>query len=174
MCNLFFDANLYASVFSKKALKKPHLADMWLASWRDSDGDVRHDPLYKAKTNNQAEYGAMLMALYHVRDLAHQQHDAWILDATAPWLKEVTIYGDSQLVIYQLNGQYKVKDEDLKSLWLEAVNLVHVLAHEMDPTSVHVKFVWVPREVNNKALGLEDKHNIPKEDEVSNVEGHAN
>lgn len=158
MCNFFFDANRYSSVFTKKALKKPELAEMWLATWRDSDGHIRHDLLYKATTNNQAEYGSMLMALNHVYAIAQAQ----LMEHS--WLEEVTIYGDSQLVIYQLNGQYKVKDSDLKPLWLEAINLVHVISH----MNVVVKFAWVPREYNNEALGLEDKSIEYNEDEVTN------
>ena len=149
MCLLFFDANRYGSIFTKKAIKSPELADTWLASWRDVDGCVRHDLLYKAATNNQAEYGAMLFALNHV--FHHAQIQLMTGDR---WLEEATIYGDSQLVIYQLNGQYKVENEDLRPLWLEAINLVHILAKQLNVT---VKFAWVPREINNQALGLEKK-----------------
>ena len=107
----------------------------------------------------------MLMALYHVRDLAIWQQEQEVLDNTKPWLQDVIIYGDSQLVTYQLNSLYKVRDEDLKPLWLEAINLVNIIREEHN---VYVRFVWIPRNVNNKALGLEDKHIVYDEDEVIN------
>src|SRR5271170_52472 len=120
---LFFDANKYASVFTKKALKKPECADMWLASWRDVDGYVRHDLLHDATTNNQAEYGSLLMALHHLFAVSDRQAQSWVSEGELPAITEVIICGDSQIVIYQMNGQYKCKDEGLKPLWLEAMNL---------------------------------------------------
>lgn len=141
--NLFFDANLYSSIFSKKAIKKPELAEKWLASWRDINGDIRHDLLYDATTNNQAEYGSCLMALRELMRLA-------LLDQLK-WMEEVTIYGDSQIVIYQLIGKYHAREQELVPLWTEALNLVRVLQYEHNIT---VKFRWVPRALNNKALNL--------------------
>src|SRR5277367_5657136 len=140
--NLFFDANYYKSVFSKKAKKKPEVADMWLGTWRDLYGVINHDILYKATTNNQAEYGSMLEALRHVH------HEA---QAFSSWLEHVRIFGDSQLVINQMTGKFKVTNEDLLPLWMEAVNLVHVLSKNH---GINVTFHWVNRSINNQALKL--------------------
>lgn len=117
---------------------------MWMASWRDVNGNVRHDLLYKTETNNQGEYGSLLFVLNHIITIAGFE----------PWLEDVTIYGDSQLVIYQMLGKYKVKEENLKPLWLEAINLVHILKVSHN---IIVTFGWIPRELNNEALGLETK-----------------
>ena len=56
-------------------------------------------------TNNQAEYRALIAALTE----AHR------LGAT-----EASVYLDSELVVKQLNGRYRVKNAALKSLYLEA------------------------------------------------------
>ena len=53
----------------------------------------------------------MLFILNHIRALAPKIHD---------WLWEATIIGDSQLVINQMTGEYRVKEEGLKPLFIEA------------------------------------------------------
>jgi ribonuclease HI len=140
--NFFFDANKYGSIFTKKVMKKPELAESWLATWRDMDHHVRHDLLYKATTNNEAEYGSCIMVLNHILDNAN---------IIKEYTNEVLVYGDSQLVVNQISGEYKVREENLKPLWLEAVNLIHVLEKEHGIT---VRVRWIPREVNNESLGI--------------------
>lgn len=167
--NFFFDANRYNSIFPGKD-NPASKANNWLASWRDINGYVQHDILYEAKTNNQAEYGSMLMVLKHIYKEGTEKrlHPNIILigedpDPTDPEELEpydFTIYGDSQLVIYQMIGKYKVKEEDLKPLWLEGLNLVHNLKQIFN---VNITFKWVPRNTNNIALnigkkGYEDKN----------------
>jgi ribonuclease HI len=60
-------------------------------------------------TNNQAEYRALIAAL----------REAHRLGAT-----EASIYLDSELVVRQLNGSYRVKNAALKSLYREASGLL--------------------------------------------------
>ena len=84
----------------------------------------------------------MLFILKHIRSIAPEVRH---------WLSEVTIIGDSQLVINQMTGEYAIKEEGLRPLFLEAVNLVHVLKEEFN---IVVRFLWVPRELNNEALDL--------------------
>ncbi|OGQ23445.1 MAG: hypothetical protein A3I05_07895 [Deltaproteobacteria bacterium RIFCSPLOWO2_02_FULL_44_10] len=57
-------------------------------------------------TNNQAEYRALLLTL-------HRAHE---LGAT-----EIHIFADSELMVKQLNGVYRVKNADLKPLFQETV-----------------------------------------------------
>jgi ribonuclease HI len=157
----FFDANRYSSVFSKKSVQNKEVGSQWLATWRDIDGNIRHDILYKAQTNNQAEYGSMLFVLRDIYQLAQKNQ--------IDWLREATIYGDSQLVIYQMLSKYKVEEQGLLPLWMEAVNLVHVLR---ETHGIVVKFIWIRRDVNNRALNLlrklrGDINDLPKEEEGS-------
>lgn len=60
-------------------------------------------------TNNVAEYNAILIALESARDLG---------------LNSVRILADSELMVKQLNGVYRVKSADLKPLYDRAVDLI--------------------------------------------------
>ena len=59
-------------------------------------------------TNNQAEYKALIAALKKAASLK---------------AAEVVCYLDSELVVKQLNREYRVKDKDLAPLFLEVYNL---------------------------------------------------
>lgn len=54
--------------------------------------------------------------------------------------------GDSQLVIYQIQGKYKVKKDHLKPLHREAIELLtHIPSHSLE---------YIPRERNGRADAL--------------------
>jgi ribonuclease HI len=57
------------------------------------------------RTNNYAEYSALLAVL------------AWALENGHPRLRVVA---DSELMVKQMKGQYKVNSPDLRPLWIEA------------------------------------------------------
>ncbi|HLD21721.1 MAG TPA: ribonuclease HI family protein [Patescibacteria group bacterium] len=80
-------------------------------------------------TNNDAEYRALLTALRKVHELGN---------AT-----EVECFLDSQLVVRQMNREYKVKDANLASLFVQ----VHAVILHLG----QVHFVHVPREKNKEA-----------------------
>jgi ribonuclease HI len=70
-----------------------------------------HEPkeLFEAlgvATNNEAEYRALLLAL-----------DA----ARRAGATELTVYSDSELLVHQMNGRYRVKAANLKPLFAEAL-----------------------------------------------------
>lgn len=60
-------------------------------------------------TNNQAEYTALVRALEHALELGEQHR--------------VLIHSDSELLVKQMSGQYRVKNEDLRDLYEEARDL---------------------------------------------------
>jgi ribonuclease HI len=60
-------------------------------------------------TNNQAEYTALVRALEHALELGPDDR--------------VVVNSDSELMVKQLNGEYRVKNEELKPLYEEAVQL---------------------------------------------------
>ncbi len=60
-------------------------------------------------TNNVAEYEALIWGLENVAALGYP---------------EVTIYADSELLVKQLNGQYRVKNAGLKPLFTRALALL--------------------------------------------------
>jgi len=57
------------------------------------------------RTNNYAEYSALLAVL------------AWCLENNQP---RVRVVADSELMVKQMKGQYKVNSPDLRPLWVEA------------------------------------------------------
>jgi ribonuclease HI len=73
-------------------------------------------------TNNQAEYRALILALERASNLGSLQ---------------VKCYMDSELVVKQLNGEYRINKPELRLLWRRV-------------TSLKMRFnkssaVWVPR-----------------------------
>lgn len=85
-------------------------------------------------TNNQAEYQGVVFGLRKVKQLigkeqAKQAH--------------VEVYSDSELLVKQLNGEYKVMDENIQKIWIEIWNL------KMDFKIVTFKHVY--REDNQEA-----------------------
>lgn len=82
-------------------------------------------------TNNEMEYYAMIKAL--IVSMA---------------VKKPVVYSDSKLVVEQLNGNYKVKSENLLLLSNIARNLID---------ATEAKVVWIPRD-KNKAGQLLDKY----------------
>ena len=93
-------------------------------------------------TNNVAEYRALLMALDEAA-----RHGA----------QPVTVYSDSELLVRQLNGEYKVKAAHLRPLHLEARRRLRAF-----PTA---RILHVTREGNRRADLLAnlaiDRHGKP-------------
>ena len=79
-------------------------------------------------TNNIAEYNGLIAALQ------------WAVDRD---LKQIAIKGDSLLIIEQMRGNYKVKNEGLKPLHMKARMLVMQIGN--------VSFEHVRRENNKDA-----------------------
>lgn len=76
-------------------------------------------------TNNIAEYTGLVLGL-----IAAMKHRA----------EKITVYADSNLVIQQLSGNFKVKDIYLQKL--------HVIAAEMLKLFDKIDIVYVPHEKN--------------------------
>jgi ribonuclease HI len=73
-----------------------------------------HPPIEEADvlgetTNNQAEYTALVKALEHALDLGTGFR--------------VVVRSDSELMVKQLNGEYRVKNEELRPLYEDALDL---------------------------------------------------
>ena len=82
-------------------------------------------------TNNQAEYRAIIAALEKAAGMGARQ---------------VEIRADSELVVHQLNGRYKVKKASLRILYQEAVSLLGRFQG--------VTITSIPREQNKEADAL--------------------
>jgi ribonuclease HI len=61
-------------------------------------------------TNNVAEYRALITAMEEAKKLG---------------AKKILIRGDSELIIKQMKGEYRVKHPDMKVLYEEAQDLIH-------------------------------------------------
>ena len=85
-------------------------------------------------TNNQAEYSALIFAFKKIKQIFGKNK---IKDL------EVECYLDSELVVNQLNGKYKILEEGLQPLFLEVWNL------KID--FKNVSFNYIPREENKEA-----------------------
>ncbi len=85
-------------------------------------------------TNNQAEYRAIIAALGKASQLG---------------AKDLECFLDSELVVKQLNGEYKVKNKDLQSRFFEVKSLLSNFSS--------VRFSHVRREANKLADALANK-----------------
>lgn len=80
------------------------------------------------KTNNQAEYTAVIEALKICREKGY---------------KKVLLYSDSELIIKQINNEYRIKNPELKILNREV--------KELEKGFESIKFIHVKREKNKEA-----------------------
>src|SRR5947209_10125010 len=84
-------------------------------------GPVEHAERLGTATNNVAEYTALVRALGRARELA---------------TRRLAIFSDSELMVKQMNGEYRVKNPELKELYEEARALVR---HFAGVTLTHVR-----------------------------------
>jgi len=103
-------------------------------------GSKEYKELIGEATNNIAEYKAIIAALKKVKHLLGKEK----LKNT-----EVIIYSDSDLVVNQLNGNYKILEKELIFLFIEVWNL------KID--FPYLKFIHIDREQNKKADYLVNK-----------------
>lgn len=85
-------------------------------------------------TNNVAEYSAVIFALKKLKALIGTEEAA---------KSAVTVHADSELLVKQLNGEYKIKEATIRELFLELWNL------RLDFGKV--TFTHIFREKNNDA-----------------------
>lgn len=98
------------------------------------------------KTNNQAEYLALLLGAYYA-----QIH--------IPQGELLIIKADSQLMVRQITGEYKIKHPEL-------IRLYAILKTLLD--SLHYRVMHIPREQNKIAdklanMGIDKKIAVPQE-----------
>ncbi len=86
-------------------------------------------------TNNEAEYSALIYAMKHV----NRHHS-----------DKICFYSDSELMIRQMKGEYKIKNPGIQRLFLEAWNRKIGIKSK-------VEFIQIPREQNKEADALLNK-----------------
>jgi ribonuclease HI len=85
-------------------------------------------------TNNVAEYEGLLMGLQALLELGQ---------------KHIVVQSDSQLMVRQLNGEYRVKDQKLRGLFEQATRLLRQFAS--------YRILHVRREMNKLADRLANR-----------------
>lgn len=103
---------------------------------KDAEGQIikSYGEAIGERTNNEAEYEAVILALQKIRALLGKEKIKNI---------EIIINLDSQLVSSQLRGEYKIEEERLFPLFIKIWNL------KMD--FGEIRFKCVPREKNKEA-----------------------
>lgn len=99
------------------------------------------------KTNNEAEYEAVIFALQKIKQLLGKENAKKM---------EVEMRMDSELVACQLRGEYKITTEKLVPLFIKIWNL------KMDFGKI--SFVEIPREQNKEADRLANQAMDEKQD----------
>ena len=93
------------------------------------------------RTNNEAEYYALLKALELIAEKTTGKVPVNI--------GEALVRSDSKLVVNQVNGEWRVEDEKLIELSEKARDLIKDLGS--------IRLEWVPRDENYAGLWLEGK-----------------
>lgn len=92
----------------------PGVSGYGLAVYDETDNLIFQDAKFLGiKTNNEAEYLGLIAALTWLRDNQHKFN-----------LEKVNFYSDSQLLVRQIQGAYKVKSDNLKGLHQVARDLL--------------------------------------------------
>ncbi|MDX6400729.1 MAG: ribonuclease / adenosylcobalamin/alpha-ribazole phosphatase [Gaiellaceae bacterium] len=102
----------------------------------NEDGDVlaAHGEAIGRATNNVAEYSGLVAGLEKAAELG---------------VRDVEVVSDSELLVKQMRGEYRVKNEALKELWEQAGDLERRFAR--------VRYTAVKREHNELADQLVNK-----------------
>jgi len=97
-------------------------------------------------TNNQAEYQALIIGLKEAKKLGATEIDCFL---------------DSELIVKQLNREYKIRDHDLGPLFIKVWNL--------SQSFKKVNYYYIPREKNkeadklvNQAINQEMRGKLPE------------
>jgi ribonuclease HI len=107
------------------------------------DGSTHHFGEYLGEaTNNVAEYRALIIGMQKAAGLG---------------IRDLLVRSDSELIVKQLNGQYKVKSPHLQDLYFTAIKTISSFDK--------VTFKHVPREENKEAdrmanLAIDAKGNL--------------
>jgi ribonuclease HI len=95
---------------------------------------IEHGEYLGVTTNNVAEYSAAILALNKLKS---------VIGAERAAAAHVRLMADSELLVRQVNGEYKVKDAELKKLFVDLYNARQDFAK--------VTFTHVRREANADA-----------------------
>lgn len=98
-------------------------------------------------TNNRAEYFGVIMSLKWLKE--------YLIVNSADFPAQISFFLDSNLVVSQINGIFKIKDQNLR----QQVALIHTLKREIEALipQIVISFTHIPREQNQTADLLVNK-----------------
>lgn len=101
---------------------------------------LQHSDYIGHKTNNEAEYTALINLLTKILDII-------------PENETIHIMGDSMLIVNQVNKAWQVKQEHLLTYYNQVQNLLKQIKNK----NINYIIKWIPREENNNADTLSNK-----------------
>jgi len=120
------------------SLNNPGKAASAFVIYKDKKLIHKHKEKIGIASNNVAEYTALIKALEYIKDYVSR----YTLHVT-----QIEIISDSQLLVRQVNGLYKVKHANIKPLH----DQVKMLEMEI---GLPISYTHVPREKNQEADAL--------------------
>ena len=120
---------MYSLYFDGASRKNPGPASFGGVIYNESGEEF--DTYYKfigTATNNVAEYCGLLAGLHRARDLN---------------IKELKVFGDSNLIIQQVTGKWKVKNDNLRAIYNQI--------KQVDPFFTVISYQHVYRKDNKRA-----------------------
>jgi ribonuclease HI len=109
-------------------------------AYKNKDEVFKQSYFFKTTTNNIAEYFAVLMAVLWVSknmDVAGRNG--------------VVLKIDSELIVNQLKGVYKIKNENLKKIYTKINSIIN-------SSGINISYTHIPRRFNKIADSLVNKN----------------
>jgi len=132
-------------VFSDGACKgNPGPAGIGFVIYDDGEKVYECSTYIGEGTNNIAEYTAALEAIKVIKQILSEQSE----DSSSIKNEKVVFHLDSELVVRQLIGVYKIKDQTLKKIFLKILDELKGMEYEI---------IHVPRDQNKVADRLSKK-----------------
>ncbi len=115
------------------AKNNPGPATIGVIFYLDNKKIFHHQQSIGIATNNEAEYQAVICALEKIKKIKNQYP-----------IDKIILFSDSQLLVNQINGFYKVKSGKIKEYILK----IKILEQE-----INLPFIYqqIPREKNKEA-----------------------
>ena len=103
---------------------------------KDSAGKILHQQGFflGITTNNQAEYQAVILALNFLSEALRDGGQ----------FTTINLYLDSLLVVNQLSGHFKIKEQNLKKRYFEIKNYLD----QLEKLEIRIIFSYIPRSQN--------------------------
>lgn len=124
------------------SLNNPGQAAAAFVMYLNGDEIYKEGKVMGVATNNDAEYTALINALTKVKEMRNL--------GTLKDVVKISVFADSNLVVSQVNGLWKIKHAPIQNYVLEVKSLENEI-------NLPISYTYVPREQNTVADGLVKK-----------------